>query len=90
MKNKNLPIFYSDWKEMDTKEGVSLMTPIALVEGEVLNYLEANGSSTLKRIIEELKWPAVMILMGIGALIRGGLVRAKKIQDSVLLEVLLA
>ncbi|MBI2173708.1 MAG: hypothetical protein HYU33_00720 [Candidatus Omnitrophica bacterium] len=53
----------------------SLMTPLGLVEGEVLTYLERHQSTTLRRLNRELEWPAYMVMMGVGALIRVGLVR---------------
>ena len=65
--------------------GSSLMTPLALIEGEVLTYLERDGTTTLRRLIRELEWPARMVMMGVGALVREGLVRATKRELEVLL-----
>lgn len=53
----------------------SLMTPLALVEGEVLAYLDERPIVPLRRLRRELGWPADMVMMAVGALIRAGLVR---------------
>jgi hypothetical protein len=53
----------------------SLMTPLGVAEGEVLAYLEDRQSSTLRKLNRELRWPAYMVMMAVGALIRAGLVR---------------
>lgn len=54
----------------------SLMTPLGVVEGDVLAYLDGHqGNSTLRRLYRELEWPAYMVMMAVGALIRSGLVR---------------
>jgi len=68
-----------------TAASSSLMTPLALVEGDVLTYLERDGTTTLRRLIRELEWPARMVMMGVGALVREGLVRATKRELEVLL-----
>ena len=54
----------------------SLMTPLGLIGGEVLTDLETHGATSLRRLIRELEWPAPMVMMAVGALIREGLVRA--------------
>ncbi len=54
---------------------LSLMTPVGVVEGEVLAYLDRHGCATLRRLNQELAWPAYMVMMAVGALIRAGLVR---------------
>jgi hypothetical protein len=56
-------------------EESSLMTPLGLVEGEVLTYLDHRRMTTLRRLNRELAWPAHMVMMAVGALIRAGLVR---------------
>lgn len=53
----------------------SLMTPLGVIEGEILTYLDRHGSATLRRLNHELRWPAYMVMMAVGALIRTGLVR---------------
>jgi len=50
------------------------MTPLGIVEGEVLLSLEHHGETTLRRLIQESQWPARIVMMGVGALIREGLV----------------
>ncbi len=53
----------------------SIMTPLGVVEGEVLTYLDRHGDTTLRRLNRELSWPAYMVMMAVGALVRAGLVR---------------
>lgn len=54
----------------------SLMTPLGMVEGEVLEHLDRCEKTTLRRLNQALQWPAYMVMMAVGALIRAGLVRA--------------
>ncbi len=49
---------------------ISVMTALGIVEGEVLRCLEEHGPTTLRRLVAELDWPAAMVIMGVGALIR--------------------
>ena len=52
----------------------SLITQLGLVEGDVLTYVETHGARSLRRIIRDLQWPASLVMMAVGALIREGLV----------------
>lgn len=86
MEKLSFPSLQTEWLIMNPQQEVaSLMTPIALIEGEVLSYLEEHGTATAKKLVDELKWPATLVLMGIGALVRSGLIQAKKIGYQVLL-----
>jgi len=49
------------------------MTPLGVVEGDVLTWLEVHGPTTLRQLVDELDWPAPLVAMGLGALIREGL-----------------
>lgn len=62
-------------KFADRPAAQSLMTPLGMVEGEVLEYLDRCEHTTLRRLNQALKWPAYMVMMAVGALIRAGLVR---------------
>jgi len=53
----------------------SLMTPLGVVEGEVLTFLDRQRGATLRQLNHTLQWPAYMVMMAVGALIRAGLVR---------------
>ncbi len=64
----------------------SLMTPLGLVEGDILTRLEGHGATTLRRLIRELDWPAPMVMMAVGALTRAGLVRAVRHDLEVVVE----
>ena len=54
------------------KDG-SWMTPIGVAEGEVLSFLDEHGTVAIRRLVQQLEWPAPIVLMGVGALIRDGL-----------------
>lgn len=58
--------------------GSSLITPLGLVEGDVLTYLEEHGATGLRDLTRALGWSASMVRMGVGALIREGLVEGKQ------------
>ncbi|MBI4342908.1 MAG: hypothetical protein HY599_06040 [Candidatus Omnitrophica bacterium] len=64
----------------------ALMTSLGLVSGEILTELEAHGATPMRRLIRELEWPAPMVLMAVGALVREGLVRATQHDLEVILE----
>jgi len=67
--------------------GGSVVTLVGLVEGDVLAYLEGHGSATLRELIRALEWSAPLVTMGVGALIRQGLVRGIRHDLEVVLEV---
>lgn len=56
------------------ENGVSLMTPVGVIEGEILQELETLGATTIRQLVRKLDWPASLVIMAIGALIRAGLV----------------
>ena len=64
----------------------SLLTPLSIVEGEALIYLERHGATPLRRLTRELEWPSPMIMMAVGALIREGLARAAQHELEVIVE----
>ena len=66
----------------------SLMTPLGLVQGDILIHLEEYGATTLRYLIQSLEWPSRMVMMGVGGLIRQGLVRAVQLELDVVIEVL--
>lgn len=80
MSEMMLPMVDDEWKKppVQTAEdlGASLMTPLGLVEGEILTCLEAQGATAMRGLIRELDWPAPMVWMAAGALVRDGLARA--------------
>lgn len=55
--------------------GESLMTPLGIVEGEVLVYLDRHHITTLRRLNQAMAAPSYLVMMAVGALIRAGLVR---------------
>lgn len=59
-------------------EAASLMTPVGVVEGDILTYLEQHDAVTLDQLIQQLAWPSLVIVMAVGALIREGLIRASQ------------
>lgn len=64
----------------------SIVTPLGIVEGEVLMHLEEHGSTTLRHLVRELGWPTSMVMMAVGALIRQGLVLGTQRELEVLVE----
>lgn len=66
----------------------SLITPLGLVAGDVLSYLEEHGVTPLRRMVRELPWTSPMVMMAVGALIREGLIEADQHELEVVLSVL--
>ena len=64
----------------------ALLTQLGLVEGDVLTYLEEYGPTTLRGLIRGLDWPSRTVTMGVGALIREGLVQGRQRELEVLIE----
>lgn len=70
---KELPIEQKEWDKAVAQQG--LFTTIGLAEGEILNFMEGKGDVALTDIVQHLHWiPWSTIIMGIGALIREGLI----------------
>lgn len=70
-----LPTAPHDWKLPPAPQPErSLITQLGLAEGDVLNSLDEHGSTTLRRLIRQLDWPASVVMMAIGALVRARLV----------------
>lgn len=64
----------------------SLVTSLGIIEGEVLLYLDVHGATPVRRLIRELEWPSPLVTMGVGALIREGLVQASQHELEVIVE----
>jgi len=75
-----LPIVEEEWKKppLQNEQGSSIMTPLGIIEGEVLLWLETHGPATIRYLTRELEWPAAMVTMAVGALVRQGLARAAR------------
>ena len=72
-----LPTTLHDWKRLPVEQPKrTLITQLGLAEGEVLTCLEEYGSTTLRRLNRELDWPASIVMMAVGALVRARLVLA--------------
>ena len=65
---------------------VLLITLLGMVEGEVLTYLDAHGTTALHHLAQTLEWPMPLIIMAAGALIRRGLVRGIQSRQGTVLE----
>ena len=75
------------WKGPPAQAGSpSLMTPLGLIEGDVLTYLEEHGETTLRRLVRDLEWPSSLVTMAVGALVREGLARAVQHELEVAVE----
>lgn len=82
-----LPLAEEAWKKPPAHvEDTPLITTLGLIEGEVLTFLEDHGATTLRGLIRELEWPARMVMMAVGALVREHLVRAAQHELEVILE----
>jgi len=62
------------------------MTPLGLIAGEVFVYLDAYGTTTVRRLVQMLEVPTALLTMGAGALIREGLVHGSRQGADVLVE----
>lgn len=81
-----VPTVEEIWKRLMVHEP-SLMTPLGLLSGEVLTYLEAHGATPMRRLIRELSWPSTMVTMAVGALVREGLAQAVQHDLEVIVEI---
>jgi hypothetical protein len=64
----------------------SLITRLGVIEGEILTYLETHGATSVRRLMRELEWPAPMVMMAVGGLVREGLARAIQHELEVIIE----
>ena len=67
-------------------ENQSLMTPMAIVEGEILESIESSGPMVLSRVLKQTRLPKPLVVMSVGALVRGGLIRATKSKRNIVLQ----
>jgi len=75
-----------NWKELGIQqEGALLFTSISIAEGEILNFMDGKEHVTLTDLVNQLDLPMPIIMMGMGVLIREGLVAAKRHNKYVLL-----
>jgi len=83
-----LPTSERDWQKPPmSEEEAPLMTTIGLVSGDVLTTMEHDGTVTLKELAHELRhWPASLVTMAVGSLIRRGLVRGIQRGQEVVLQ----
>ena len=70
----------------ESQAGVPLMTTLGIVSGEILTDLEQHGPTSMRRLIRELAWPAPVVMMAVGALIREGLIQAAQHELEVVIE----
>ena len=71
---------------LQTEGDRSLMTPLGIIEGDILTYLERHGTTSMRRLVRELEGPASLVVMAVGALIRGGLARAVQHDLEIIVE----
>ena len=80
-----LPMDEKEWEKAAAQQG--LFTTIGLAEGEILNFMEGKGEVALTDIVQHLDGvPWSTVIMGIGALIREGLIAYKGQNQYVLLD----
>ena len=79
------PMDEKEWEKAAAEQG--LFTSIGLAEGEILNFMEGKGEVALTDIVQHLDGvPWSTVIMGIGALIREGLIAYKGQNKYVLLN----
>ncbi len=78
MDSRSVSLDASHETPMDRERSPSLFTLVGVVEGDILNYVEMRGGTTLRRLIQGLEWPSSLVVMAAGALIRQGLVRGNQ------------
>jgi hypothetical protein len=82
---KKLPMEQKKWEKSEAHQ--ELFTAIGLAEGEILNLMEGKGEVALTDIVQRLSSvPWSTIIMGIGVLIREGLIAYKGQNQYVLLD----
>jgi hypothetical protein len=79
MKNVMPEIKDAEWNKVGLPiDGKSLMSSLTLVETEILELIETRRELSLTDILNAVSWPAPIILMSIGGLIREKVVIAKR------------
>lgn len=83
-----LPINQAEWEKITgSQDDYELTTSLSLAAGAVLDYLERNGQAKLWEMSLDIKeWPAVLLIMSVGALVRERLVRVRKRHRSIVVE----
>ncbi len=82
-----LPMTKDNWiLSHINQEGGSLFTPLNLAAAEALEVVESKGTITLTEVISSTQWPEPMVLMGVGGLIRDGIITAKRHDKNIVLS----
>jgi len=69
-----------------TDQVTHIMTRLGIAEGDILDYVVAHPSISLNQLIRSLDWQPCLITMGVGLLIREGLVHATEHGNDVLIK----
>ena len=67
-------------------EGRALITTLAMVEGDILTYMERFGACTLRELTRNIEWPSRLVTMAAGGLVRERMIRAIEHDLEVVLE----
>ncbi len=59
-------------------EHIPIISLMGAIQGEILEFVEKNGTSTLRQILKKLQKPTHLVAMALGVLICSGLVRAEQ------------
>jgi hypothetical protein len=88
MKNRALLFADNDWGLIgESQDGSSLMTTLSIVEGALLTFLEEEqGETSVQDAINHINYPATLLLMAVGSLVRRRLILATKMDTDILLE----
>ena len=72
-------------RDRDEQVGVGIPR-LSIVEGDLLDYVTAHPSISLNQLIRSLNWQPCIITMGVGLLIREGLVQVTEHGNDVLIK----
>lgn len=83
-----LPVNQAEWEKITaSQDDYELTMSLSLAAGAVLDYLERNGQARLWEMSLDIKeWPAVLIIMSVGVLVRERLVRVRKRHRGIIVE----
>ncbi len=67
-------------------DGLPLITSLGIIEGEILIALERDGALTLRELTRALTWPARLIMMAVGGLVREHLIQVTQFERDLVIE----
>lgn len=71
---------------LEEASDTSVDTTLGLISGEILLSLETCGPVPARELLEKLQWPAELVYMAVGSLIRRRMIGAAFHQDEVIVH----